>query len=419
MRFYIETYGCTANHGNSQDFTAALLEMGHSLSPLHEADLVVINTCTVTGRTERQMIRRLRELEGDRLVIGGCLPAAMPEAIDDIQYREMVGILSSKAAREVGESIHIDYTQNSNCIKIVPKDHLCGIVNISEGCTGRCSYCIVKNARGRLVSRSPEEIAESVRSLQRRGIVEIQLASQDASSYGKDIGTSIPALLRTIADIPGRFMIRIGMMNPSTVRPILDELLDAISSEKIYKSLHLPLQSGSDRVLESMNRYYSVEDFVYIVDCFREEFPDLTLTTDVIVGFPGEEEDDFNATANLIGRIEADKVNVTRFSRRPHTSAWEMPDILERVKKARSRVLTRIWQETAMKRNSLYLGRAIPTLVTERGYGMTMKARSKSYRGIVIRGSPALGSEPLVNIVGYNPFYLKGIVQRSEDLQSN
>lgn len=412
MRFYLETYGCTANHGNSQEFSAALLEMGHHLSPINEADLVVINTCAVTGRTERQIISRLRLLEGDRLVIGGCLPEAIPEAIVDIQHRESVGILSSRVAREIVESLPSSQSPGPDRNRVEERDHLCGIVNISEGCMGECSYCIVRNARGGLVSRSPDEIAESVRALLGSGIVEIQLASQDTSAYGRDIESSIPSLLRKITEISGRYMIRMGMMNPATIGPILGDLLDSFHDDKIYRFLHIPVQSGSDRVLDAMNRGYSVEDFEHIVDCFREEFSDLTLTTDVIAGFPGETEEDFNATANLMRRIEADKVNITRFSRRPHTSAWEMKDMPDRFKKARSRILTRIWHDTALSRNRPHLGRSLPALVTERGLGMTMKARSKSYRGIVIRGSPDLGSQQMVKIVGYNPFYLRGIVEK-------
>ena len=408
MRFYIETYGCTANQGNSEEASVALMEEGHQPSALEDADLVIVNTCVVTERTERNMIKRLCQLQGDRLVIAGCLPKAIPEAGVDIRCRRRLGILSRSVALEIGATFSLDHGPRQARFGAEQRDHLCGIINISEGCTGSCSYCIVRKARGRLVSRSPEEIADSLRALIRSGIVEIQLTSQDTAAYGKDIGSSLPLLLKAITKIPGRYMIRVGMMNPSSAKPILGDLVNTFGHEKIYRFLHLPVQSGSDRVIESMNRGYAVEDFAEIVGRFRGAFPDLTLAADVIAGFPGESEEDFNATENLLRQTEPDKVNVTRFSRRPHTPAWRMMDMPQHVKKARSRRLTKLWQEMAMNRNRPYLGRALPALVTETGREMTMKARSDNYREIVVRGTPALGSLKRVRIVGYNPFYLEG-----------
>jgi len=411
MRFYIETYGCTANYGNSEEASAALMEEGHRPSALEDADLVIVNTCVVTERTERNMIKRLRQLQGDRLVIAGCLLKAIPGACVDIRCRSRLGILSRSVALEIGAAFSLDHGPRQARFGAEQRDHLCGIINISEGCAGSCSYCIVRKARGKLVSRSPEEIADSLRALIRSGIVEIQLTSQDTAAYGKDIGSSLPLLLKAITKIPGRYMIRVGMMKPSSAKPILGDLVNTFGHENIYRFLHIPVQSGSDRVLESMNRGYAVEDFTEIVGSFRGAFPDLTLATDVIAGFPGEREEDFDATENLLRQIEPDKVNVTRFSRRPHTPAWRMMDMPQHVKKARSRRLTKLWQEMAMNRNRPYMGRVLPALVTETGRGVTMKARSDNYREIVVRGTPDLGSLNTVRIVRVNPFYLEGAAQ--------
>jgi threonylcarbamoyladenosine tRNA methylthiotransferase CDKAL1 len=411
MKFYIETYGCTANHGNSHEAAAALMEMGHHQSTLNDSDLVLINTCAVTEKTERHMIKRLQQLEGKRLLIAGCLPMTSQETIEDIHCLDKVGILNRSLAREIGEK----YAPYSGEKILWPeqkqRDDLCGVVNISEGCIGKCSYCIVRKARGRLASKPPEEIAKCINAHLKSGMVEIQLASQDTAAYGKDIDSSLPFLLKEIAKIPGKFMIRVGMMNPTTVKPILGQLIESYGDEKIYKFLHLPVQSGSDSVLGSMNRGYTAEDFFDITARFRNAFPELTLSTDVIVGFPGETKEDFQATEDILRWVKPEKVNITRFSRRPHTAAWKMKDMPDHIKKARSRRLTKLWHEIAMDKNSSYLGRSIQVLVTECGKGMTMKARSQNYREIVIEGTPELGTYHKVEVVGFNPFYLKGEIQ--------
>ncbi|MHC1631686.1 MAG: tRNA (N(6)-L-threonylcarbamoyladenosine(37)-C(2))-methylthiotransferase [Methanotrichaceae archaeon] len=416
MKFYIETYGCTANQGNSDEFSAALIEKGHVPSELEDADLVIVNTCVVTERTERNMIKRLRQLQGDKLVIAGCLPTAIPEAVQNIRCRSIASILSRSVGLEMGASFSSEagvksaQVQSRCCVPNQPHD-LCGAVNISEGCNGNCSYCIVKKARDRLKSRSPEEVVEAICHRLRSGSVEIQLASQDAASYGMDIGSSLPKLLDQILEVPGQYKIRIGMMNPTYLEPILDELVESYEDPRIYNFLHLPVQSGSDKVLDNMNRGYKAADFVEMVTRLREGIPNLTLFTDVIVGFPGETEKDFRETEELIRTVNPDKVNVTRFSSRPYTEASKLEDLPNQVKKARSKKLTLFWQEIAAQRNKQYIGKVLSALVTEKGKGDTVKARSDNYRQIVIRSQPAMGSFQNVRIIESNPFYLRATIQ--------
>ncbi len=416
MKFYIETYGCTANLGNSRDAAAALSEMGHVPSSLEDADIVVVNTCAVTGKTERKILRRLRQLQqlqGDRLVIAGCLPAALPESVEKISCLLKIGVLGKHAAQEIVRLLG-DYPPSfwscasSNCVGSNFCEDLCGIVNIAEGCNGGCSYCVVRNARGRLVSRSPKDVIESVQRLVRSGIVEIQLTAQDAAAYGRDIGTSLPELLGVVSDMPGNYMIRVGMMNPDGVMPILGELVQAFMNPRVYKFIHLPVQSGSDKILESMGRMYTAANFLKIVDRFRSAFEDVSLTTDVITGFPGETDEDFRETMELIKSAEPNKVNVTKFSRRPGTPAARLYDMPDRIKKERSREMTRLWLEIARAKNRRYEGHILDALVTERGRGSTMKARSANYTGIVVDGAPELGDTLKVKVLESNPFYLTG-----------
>jgi len=409
MKFYIETYGCTANLGDSRDLEVTLIQTGHIPTRAEEADILIVNTCAVTGKTERKILPRLHQLQGHRLIIAGCLPVALPSSIKDIKFGKCIGILSKFSAQEIVSMCWEDQNPSFRyAFDGHVKQDLCGIVNIAEGCTGVCGYCIVKKARGQLISREPGEIVESVKRLVKLGMVEIQLTAQDTAAYGMDIGASLPELLELINELPGEFKVRVGMMNPNTIQPIMGGLMAIYRNRRIYKFVHLPVQSGSDRILDGMGRNYLAKDFRGIAKSLKENFPEIGLVTDVIVGFPGEDEEDFAKTMKIIEETRPDKVNITRYSKRPGTSAVELYDMPERIKKDRSRMITRMWLGIASERNRHALGKCLEVLVTELGKGCSMKARTENYTGVVIPGAPALGSLQGVRITEANSFYLTG-----------
>ncbi len=435
MRFYIETFGCTANSGNSQDASAALIELGHIPSTLDEADAVIVNTCAVTAKTERKILRRIKELQGERLVICGCIPAALPSFFRGIPCKKQMGILGREAALQIASlfsqsgQFQLDQTHSgpknsaasspqiaSRPALILsagnfPVQEYAGIINIAEGCCGSCTYCIVRQARGRLVSKSSSNILEEARRLIGMGVAEIRLAAQDTASYGADRGCRLPELLDRLASLPGDFMIRVGMMNPDSLKMQLAEMILALKSPKVFRFLHIPLQSGSDDVLKSMGRRYTAQDFVDIVQELRSSLPDICINTDIICGFPGETEDDFLKTLNTVRQVAPDKVNVTRFSSRPGTPAARLYDMPDRIKKDRSRHITALWLEIAGRRNRDYEGRALKALVTEQGRSGTIKARAANYAGLVIPGAPDLCGWCKIRVVGSNPFYLEGVLE--------
>jgi MiaB-like tRNA modifying enzyme len=424
MRFHIETYGCTSNRGNSTDATSALVSLGHQPSTIEEADIIIVNTCAVTQKTENKIVRRLRQLPPDRLIISGCLSTAIPGSTEQIPCRKIMGQLNRISVVEMVRSLGEKFLGNCAPDKSndwiadkktvhnsVAPDHLCAIINIAEGCRGRCSYCIVRRARGKLVSLEPELVMEQARSVIGSGAVELQLAAQDTAAYGMDIGTSLPELLTKIAEIPGRFMIRVGMMNPDMALPIVNELTEAFRNPKIYKFLHIPVQSGSDEVLKRMCRGYTSAGYIDILRLLRDKLPGISFATDVISGFPGETDEDFDMTIRLLEQTRPDKVNITRYSRRPQTPAADLYDMPDRIKKDRSRKLTKLWLDIAGKNNERYLGRALQVVVTERGRGRTMKARTCNYTGVVIKGVPPLGSQQTVRIVSFGPYYLTGSIE--------
>ena len=280
---------------------------------------------------------------------------------------------------------------------------------MAEGCNGSCSYCIVRKARGRLKSRPPEEIIDQIKRVAAEGAAEIQIAAQDTAAYGRDLGFSLAGLLQMAARVPGDFQLRVGMMNPDSILFQLEELIEAFSSPKVYRFLHIPLQSGSDEILQSMGRKYRAKDFLAVADAFRKKYEDITIITDIITGFPGEREEDFMESIRAIDRLQPDKVNVTRFSCRPGTGAAGMYDMPDRIKKDRSRAMTELWLDIAARKNRRYLGRLLPCLVVESGKKGTVKARAANYLGVVVVGEKIpLGSRLMVEITGCNSFYVSG-----------
>ena len=417
MKFYIETFGCTANMGNSQELAVALQERGHIQSSLVEADAIVVNTCAVTEKTERKVLRRLRLLQGPRLVVAGCLPAALPASISGLSCRGKLGPLNGSSASKIEDLFALSSSlpppsiPSSLPLRPGSAQDLCGIVNVAEGCNGACSYCIVRKARGSLKSRSLDDAVERVKRMIAQGLVEIQITAQDTAAYGSDRGDDLALLISQLTALPGKFMLRVGMMNPDSLAPIQEPVIHAFCSPKVYRFLHLPVQSGSDRILGGMGRRYHARDVLGMVGAFRSCFPDISLITDVILGFPGETDEDFQDTINLIERMQPDKVNLTRFSARPGTAAARLYDMPDRFKKERSREMTRLWMEIAARRNSRYVGEVISALVTEKGRDGTMKARGKNYMGIVVKGNPELGSFIEVLVTESNPFFVSGQIQ--------
>ena len=422
MRVYCETYGCTANRGDAELMLGQLTAAGHEVVPdLAKANAVILNTCAVKGTTYRKMLRRLRELRnlnGKRLVVAGCLPLIDLASIE--QIGALAGIISCRSIggiAEVFERIardeqNIRILERAPCEKpTMPKlrsSKASAIVAICEGCTSNCSYCSVKFARGELRSFDTRSILNEVEAAIKAGYREILLTAQDTAAYGLDGGTRLPDLLNSITSLEGKFKIRIGMMNPKNVIPNLPELLDAYASEKIYKFLHMPVQSGDDGVLEAMRRGYTVNDFMRIVDAFRERFEDLYLATDVIVGFPGEGEREFVHTCELIESAKPDKVNLTRFSPMPGTDAAQMPQVNGREMARGSRALSARCRTIGHEQNQRYVGRVVKGLVTEPGKKGGYVVRLQNYKPAIV-SSAELGEFVDVKIVEARPTYLLGV----------
>ncbi len=408
----MEAMGCTLNRAETWMLAEAMRSSGYELVHRPEdSDVILFGTCVVIQRTEQVAMNALRRFLslGKEVVVSGCLPAARPGLLDGLPVRRITPSQLPEAHRILGLPRPVTGS--------VPRLGTTAVgIPIADGCLGACSYCITKLARPRLRSYRPELVLENVKRAIAMGYREIRLTAPDTAAYGVDIGTSLPELLERVARLEGDFMVRVGMMNPNTAMRIWDELMDAYSHPRIFKFLHLPVQSGDDGVLRDMRRGYRVEDFEELAGDFRSRYDGL-FSTDVIVGYPTEDEEAFRRTVELVERVRPDILNITRFSRRPGTPAWSLKPLPSQELKRRSRILTELHRRISLENNSRFVGRRLRVLVLEEGKGGTVLARAPSYRPVVLEGAD-LGEWVDVEVVGYSYVYLRGRrVEDQEDLR--
>ncbi|MCS7129346.1 MAG: MiaB/RimO family radical SAM methylthiotransferase, partial [Candidatus Caldarchaeum sp.] len=272
------------------------------------------------------------------------------------------------------------------------------------------SFCIVPNTRPGYESYPVRMIVDEVRRSLLEGCREVWLTSQDMGSYGTESGRNLlPQLLEAVNNVEGRFYVRVGMMNPIYLNPILNQLVDAYLGAKMFKFLHLPVQSGSDKVLKDMNRGHTSQMFLKIVEKFREKIPETTLATDIIVGYPTEEGEDFEQTLRLVERVKPSVVNISRYFPRPDTPAENLKQLKPEVVARRVAALKQLVEEVQLNNNERWLGWSGPALVDEVGKNGLMVARNHAYRPIVLdTRKNLLGQFVEVEVVGAEKTYLRG-----------
>lgn len=396
VKIYVETYGCAANVADSEIATGLLRWAGHEFVPDPRcADIIIVFTCVVKKPTSDRMLYRISSLRkyGKRLIVAGCMVPGEPEMVKRIAPDAVMlhprAITRIRDAVELGKSLLNEEDETKLCMPRLKRNPLIAIIPVSEGCSWNlCSFCIVTRTRGSFRSYPMELIECEVRHHLEEGVREIWLTSQDMGSYGVESGRSrVAELVKRIAGLNGMFLIRVGMMNPLYIYPILQDLAEAYREPKVFKFLHLPAQSGSNKVLRDMRRGYDVRVFKRIVEFMRSEIPNLTLSTDIIVGYPTEDEYDFEETVKLIKDVEPDMVNISRFFPRPRTQAEKLKPLDPRVIKRRSKLLSGIVREIALRNNEKWIGWSGLALVDELGERGEAIARNASYKSIVLRGS--------------------------------
>jgi len=387
--------------------------------------VLIYNTCAVKGPTENRIINAIKHApKNKKIIVAGCLPKiSFERLLREVPFdgtvgpsvgEEIVDVVTRVAA---GEKV-LDLGGLNNMPKLdLPKirsNPVVSVVPINYGCLGSCAYCCVVQARGHLRSYSVEEVIKRVSCDLTDGAREFWVTSQDTACYGKDFRSNLAELLKALDGVSGDFKIRVGMMTPNMVTDMQEELIDAFKSDKVFKFLHLPVQSGDGETLNRMRRFYTVAEFKAIVDAFRAQFPDLTLATDVIVGFPGETEVAFEKTLKLLEEVKPDITNVSKFFARPKTAAAQIQDSLvgrDEIKR-RSAVTAQLARRVSLERNKRWIGWVGEVLVDEKGkVEGSWVGRNFAYKPVVVKSTNNLLSKTIkVKVELAAETYLKGII---------
>lgn len=395
------------NYGEGEELAERMDALGHiRVLSADEADIVILNTCTVVDTTEKRMIKRMNELKaaGKQVIVTGCMAKVQAGRV----MVRLPGSLIIPPEDYDGFSDAVSKMYGCGTPIVQKRSPVTAIIPIAQGCRGNCTYCITRFARGTLRSYSPEGIKERFDRFIDSGVKEVLITAQDTGCYGRDIGTDLGDLIRKLLEKDGEYRIRIGMMNPNSLRPVLNSVLDVFEDERIYRFLHIPVQSGSDHVLDMMSRHYTSKDFFSLIDAIRERYPDMSIATDLISGFPGESNEDHEESVALIRRLRADTVNITRFSPRPGTEAFGMPQINGRISKERSTELTEVKNATENDVNTNMIGRTYRALVSETSADGSVIARTGNYRPVVIKEDIPLGTFIDATVTDCRPTYLLG-----------
>ncbi len=415
-KIYIETAGCSHNFADSEHMAGLLNAKGNEIVDSEEsADLVLFNTCTVKTPTEHSFFNKLEETKkknrengkNKKIVVAGCIPQTDPEKLKGysiIGTYQIDNIVKAVEETLKGEIITLTKTDNQPSLSTptIRQNPLIEIIPINLGCLGKCSYCKTKAARGQLKSYPKEEIIKKARSALNEGVKEIWLTSQDTAAYGQDLGTDVAELIKEICSINKDFKLRLGMGNPDNFLKIKDKLAEVMKNNpQVYKFLHLPLQSGNDFILKEMKREYSLEQYLDIVNSFKQSIPELTLATDIICGFPGETPQQFEDSVKLIQEIKPDIVNVSRFWQRGKTLAANMPNQIpnEEIMK-RSEQFSSISRKISLDNKRKCIDNTYNILINEKGSApQQWKGRTHCYKQVIIKGDYKLGQKIKVKII--------------------
>lgn len=420
---HIETHGCAFNASDSEVMAGLLERAGHVIAdPPDAADAVIVNSCTVKDRTYLDFRRRVRELSaagpgrGPVLVLAGCVPrvpeqarefAAHPQvgpdnitSIVEVVERALAGgrpALTRRAA--AAPRLLLPKRRRNPAVEIVP---------ISRGCLGSCTFCQTVLARGRLHSFPEEDILAQIRSAVDEGVRMVWLTSQDCGAYGADTGTSLPALMRRVAALQGDFVVRVGMANPDHVGEWAEEFADALAHPRFFRFAHVPVQSGSDTVLRDMARPYTADAFRRVAEVLRARMPDVTLATDLIVGYPTETEADFGDTLRLVRDTRPPVINRSRFSPRPGTRAARLQAPPSAVASARSRELYALARRVTARELEALAGLTVRAVAESNPRPDVTMFRTRAYVPVIVRGRHAPGSALDIRIRGVDGFHAVG-----------
>ena len=445
-KFYIKTYGCQMNERDSEQVAHSLIERGYQpVAHETEADVVLLNTCSVRDMADQKALGKMGMLgqlakQRPNMVFGflGCMAQARGDALfNGLPHLDLVvgtqkfhrvadyvdDVLEKKRARQMDDPRYSIYdiaeepgSQATIRSQSLAPRQATAFVSIMQGCNMHCTFCIVPQTRGSERSRSIAEIVREVRDLAARGVKEVTLLGQIVNLYGRhefpkvDGKSPFVQLLEAVHEIEGLERIRFTSPHPIGFR---EDLVRALAElPKMAEHVHLPLQSGSNRILKAMHRPYTAEKYLELTDRLRQARPEIALTTDVIVGFPGEDESDYQQTRDLVERIQFDNAFIFRYSTRRHTPAAEMPDQTEEnVKEARNQDLLGVVDESAHRANERLVGQDVEILCEGRSRtnAARLMGRTRTNKIVVFEGEPERAGQIFnINVKQANGFSLFG-----------
>jgi len=398
IKIYVKTYGCTLNHADSERIKG-ILNTNKDIKIVDsqdECDIEIINSCTVKNTAEEKLYREIRNAESKnkKVIVTGCVPQAEKSLIGNkLKNYSVIGPNNIEDIAQVikrkGIFLENQHPKNKIKIKTQADNKYVVIIPISEGCIGNCSYCKTKQARGELSSYSEKDIIEVAKNAITNGAKELWLTAQDTSCYGfdiKDKQTNLAKLVKKIIEISGDFKIRVGMGNPNSFLEIIDEYLPLFKSKKLYKFFHIPVQAGSDKVLKDMNRYYKINDFKKLIRIIKKKISNVFIATDIIVGYPNEDENDFKKSTALIKWLKPDMLNISRMWLRKGTPAEiKHKHLPTKIVKERAQEMTKLFYEILEKNQNKWKNWEGKIIITEKGKNNSWIGKNESYKQVIIK----------------------------------
>nr|XP_015213213.1 PREDICTED: threonylcarbamoyladenosine tRNA methylthiotransferase isoform X1 [Lepisosteus oculatus] len=426
QKVWMKTWGCSHNSSDGEYMAGQLAASGYKMTENpSEADLWLLNSCTVKNPAEdhfRNSIKKAKE-QNKKVVVAGCVPQAQPR-MEYLKGLSVIGVQQIDRVVEVvdetikGHSIRLLGQKKDNGKRLggarldlpkIRKNPLIEIISINTGCLNACTYCKTKHARGDLASYPIEELVERAQQSFLEGVCEIWLTSEDTGAYGRDIGTDLPTLLWQLVEvIPEGAMLRLGMTNPPYILEHLEEMAKILNHPRVYAFLHVPVQSASDSVLMDMKREYCVADFKRVVDFLKEKVPGITIATDIICGFPGETDEDFKETMELVNEYKFPSLFINQFYVRPGTPAAKMQQVQPQVKKQRTKELSQLFHSYNPYDHKI--GQKQHVLVTEESFdGQYYVAHNKFYEQVLVPKIPEFKGKMIeVEIYETGKHFMKG-----------
>ncbi|XP_075441716.1 threonylcarbamoyladenosine tRNA methylthiotransferase [Ascaphus truei] len=426
QKVWIRTWGCSHNNSDGEYMAGQLAAYGYNITENPEqADLWLLNSCTVKSPAEdhfRNSIRKAQE-QDKKVVLAGCVPQAQPRQ-EYLKGLSIIGVQQIDRVVEVveetikGHSVRLLGQKKDNGKRLggarldlpkIRKNPLIEIISINTGCLNACTYCKTKHARGELASYPIEELVDRATQSFQEGVCEIWLTSEDTGAYGRDIGTDLPTLLWKLVEvIPEGAMLRLGMTNPPYILEHLEEMAKILNHPRVYGFLHIPVQSASDSVLMDMKREYCTADFKRVADFLKERVPGITIATDIICGFPGETDEDFQETLKLVEEYRFPSLFINQFYPRPGTPAAKMVQVPAHVKKQRTKELSQLFHSYSPYDHKI--GQKQHVLVTEESFdSQYYVAHNCFYEQVLVPKEPEfMGKMVEVDIYEAGKHFMKG-----------